>query len=116
MVFYEVNLVVLVLLNVVLFYRQRMTSSTVVLKSSDDEELLKDFELEETAGEDTPVEPSSPGEDRLAASFVKQYLIGHLLAFAGDWLQVRTLCYNGWRFGSSQNHCHSRGANTLGFV
>jgi hypothetical protein len=116
MVFYEVNLVVLVLLNVGLFYRQRMTSSTVVPKSSDDEELLKDFELEETAGEEIPLEPSSPGEDKLAASFVKQYLIGHLLAFAGDWLQVRTLCYNEWTFGSFQNHRHSCRADTLGFM
>lgn len=77
MTFYQTNLGVLVVLNGLLFYRQRISSKptqklNVYLHEDEDEE-PKDF-VEEA--------------DTRVADFVKQYLAGHLLAFAADWLQV----------------------------
>lgn len=77
MTFYQTNLGVLVVLNGLLFYRQRISSKptqklNVYLHEDEDEE-PKDFVAE---------------SDTRVADFVKQYLAGHLLAFAADWLQV----------------------------
>lgn len=75
MTFYESNLAVLVLLNIALFYHQRRTSSAKASKLDHEEGLTKEL--------------LTPDADKGPRTFVQQYLIGHLLAFAGDWLQVR---------------------------
>lgn len=81
MAFYQTNLGVLVVLNALLFYRQRRTSRPSQNLDSD---------LEEDAIEETKkfVEEA----DTRVSDFVKQYLAGHLLAFAADWLQVSRFC------------------------
>lgn len=84
MSFYELNLVVLVLLNAVLFYRQRKRSPPKFTKADLDEQTSKELHLG-----DSIISAEDPG----SYHFVKQYLIGHLLAFAGDWLQVRLTNY-----------------------
>lgn len=77
MAFYQTNLGALVVLNALLFYRQHR-SSKPALKSNVDLE------------EDTIEEPKEffNDVDTRVSDFVKQYLAGHLLAFAADWLQV----------------------------
>lgn len=79
MSFYELNLVVLVLLNAALFYRQRSKPSAKSAKADPDEKDPNEFHPVDSII--SPVETGSK-------EFVKRYLIGHLLAFAGDWLQV----------------------------
>lgn len=76
MAFYQTNLGILVVVNALLFYRQRRSSRPAQssnVDQEDAEEEPKDF-VEEV--------------DTRVADFVKQYLGGHLLAFAADWLQV----------------------------
>lgn len=78
MAFYQTNLGILVVLNGFLFYRQRRSSKptqnlNVYLQEEDEDEEPKDFVVE---------------VDTRVADFVKQYLAGHLLAFAADRLQV----------------------------
>lgn len=77
MAFYGTNLGVLFILNSLLFYRQRRSNRpTQNLDSepeNDADEEVKDFAAE---------------PDTRVTDFVKQYLVGHLLAFAADWLQV----------------------------
>lgn len=92
MAFYEVNLGILVLLNGFIFYRQRSAAS-----SKSHQNKLKSIES---------------GSDRDGAAvrdFVKIYLVGHLLAFAGDWLQVsftiRRPLFVFWMFLCTQAHC-----------
>lgn len=77
MAFYQTNLGVLVVLNALLFYRQRRSSRPSQNLNSDLEE-------------DTIEEPKKfvQETDTRVSDFVKQYLAGHLLAFAADWLQV----------------------------
>lgn len=79
MSFYELNLAALVLLNIALFYHQRKRASAKSLKPDLDKELPKELDLE-----DSILSVADTG----SKDFVKQYLFGHLLAFAGDWLQV----------------------------
>lgn len=77
MAFYQTNLGVLVVLNALLFYRQRRSNRpTQNLESDLEEDMLE--------------EPKKFVEeiDTRVSDFVKQYLAGHLLAFAADWLQV----------------------------
>jgi hypothetical protein len=81
MAFYELNVFVLIVVNVVLFLRQHERSKPQAPKPSIDEEISKVLNME-----DSETEPQLPSG--AAKIFVKQYLIGHLLAFAGDWLQV----------------------------
>lgn len=76
--FYEVNLGILVALNSLLFYRQRRVSRSTHNLNSD---------LEDDADEELKDLAAEP--DTRVADFVKQYLAGHLLAYAADWLQVR---------------------------
>ncbi|KAG8163613.1 hypothetical protein KVR01_006910 [Diaporthe batatas] len=76
MSFYGVNLGVLIFLNSVLFYRERKSKTTtppskVDLEDDSDEE-LKDVDTEPGTG---------------VFDFTRQYLVGHLLAYAADWLQ-----------------------------
>lgn len=77
MAFYQTNLGVLVVLNALLFYRQRRSSRP-------SQNLNNDIE------EDAIEEPKEfvQETDTRVSDFVKQYLAGHLLAFAADWLQV----------------------------
>lgn len=77
MAFYQTNLGILVVLNALLFHRQRRSS-----RPSQD--------LESDLEEDIIEEPKKTFEetDTRVSDFVKQYLAGHLLAFAADWLQV----------------------------
>lgn len=84
MPFYEVNLCILVTLNSLLFYRQRRNSRPTHNLGSDQEDDA-DKERKDFAAE---------SETRVA-DFVKQYLAGHLLAYAADWLQVRR--FYSWR-------------------
>ena len=77
--FYESNLAALVLLNLALFYYQRRRSSTKPSKPDYEDLLAKELDLEEHTTSDYDGGPKE---------FVKKYLVGHLLAFAGDWLQV----------------------------
>lgn len=92
MAFYQTNLGVLVVLNTFLFYRQRRSNRPIQNVNSD---------LEEDADEE-PKEFAAEADTRVA-DFVKQYLAGHLLAFAADWLQVSRLysVYSSyvWRVG-----------------
>lgn len=77
MAFYKTNLGVLVLLNSLLFYRQsRSKKPTHNLNSKLEDDA--DEESKEFAAE----------SDSRVSDFVMQYLAGHLLAFAADWLQV----------------------------
>lgn len=77
MSFYGVNLAVLIVLNSLLFYRERRSTKLAPVSNAnledDLDEELKDFD----------VEPNTKVFD-----FAKQYLVGHLLAYAADWLQV----------------------------
>ena len=83
MSFYELNLLVLVLINAGLFYRQRKRTSTKPTEPAHhDKALPEDLEAEDPLLSTAAVETDYK-------DFVKRYLIGHLLAFAGDWLQVR---------------------------
>lgn len=79
MSFYELNLVVLVLLNAILFYRQRNRPAAKLPKPDPDEQISKELRLGDSV---------ISAEDTESNHFVRRYLIGHLLAFAGDWLQV----------------------------
>lgn len=76
MAFYQTNLGVLVVLNALLFYRQRRSNRQSQNLDSDLEDTIKD-----------PKEFVEEVDTRVS-DFVKQYLTGHLLAFAADWLQV----------------------------
>lgn len=76
MAFYQTNLGVLVVVNTLLLYRQRRSKKTahnLNVDVEDEDEEPKEFVAE---------------ADTRVADFVKQYLGGHLLAFAADWLQV----------------------------
>lgn len=79
MSFYEINVALLVLLNVALYYRQSGRPATSTTELSIDEEISKALDPDD-------FEDSVPRST--INTFVKQYLTGHLLAFAGDWLQV----------------------------
>lgn len=81
MTFYQTNLGILVVLNALLFYRQRRSSR---------ETQNSNWDLEEEEEEDAVEKPrdSVAEADTRVSDFVKQYLTGHLLAFAADWLQV----------------------------
>lgn len=77
MAFYQTNLGVLVVLNALLFYRQRRSSKRARSLSRDPEDDEDDEPKDFVSEADTTV-----------SDFVKQYLVGHLLAFAADWLQA----------------------------
>ncbi|KAL1847698.1 hypothetical protein Daus18300_013865 [Diaporthe australafricana] len=74
--FYKANLGVLIVLNTLLFYRQTRSSKPIQVLNSDSEDDEYEDSKEFTAESDTRV-----------SDFEKQYLAGHLLAFAADWLQ-----------------------------
>lgn len=82
MAFYQTNLGVLVVLNALLFYRQRRSNR---------ERQNPTWDLEAEEEEDAAEKPKDfvAEADTRVSDFVKQYLTGHLLAFAADWLQVR---------------------------
>jgi hypothetical protein len=87
MSFYEANLVVLVLVNTALFYGQRRRTWSSAPTAPPDYQEKDDVpgELEADEHRHIAAAANSTGSE----GFVKQYFVGHLLAFAGDWLQVR---------------------------
>lgn len=82
MAFYEVNLCILGVINACIFYHQRRAGSASVQVSSKSEP-----EAGRADGE-VVNDPNPVKYDASVRNFVKTYLVGHLLAFAGDWLQV----------------------------
>ncbi|KAH8775210.1 major facilitator superfamily transporter [Diaporthe sp. PMI_573] len=104
MAFYGTNLGVLFILNSLLFYRQRRSNRpTQNLDSepeNDADEQVKDFAAE---------------PDTRVTDFVKQYLAGHLLAFAADWLQGPHL-YAVYKYDKKLTETHVAALYATGFI
>lgn len=96
MAFYQTNLGILVLVDAFLFYQQRKAKSALV------SEPIPDAETAESIDEHKHESP-----DVGVRGFLRVYLVGHLLAFAGDWLQVRMNHPD-----RSQCHCRELGLRT----
>lgn len=80
MAFYQTNLGILVLVDAFLFYQQRRAKPTLVPQSDPDAETAELIDEHKHENPDVGVQ-----------GFLRVYLVGHLLAFAGDWLQVSVL-------------------------